>query len=105
MGKLRKGNILYVLDEPTTGLSLYDTFKLMEVLKQLFVNANSVVIVEHDVTILSYCHWIIELGTDGGIDGGNIISQGKPEDLSNYDNSKIGVYIDQVIGDNKVRNS
>jgi excinuclease ABC subunit A len=94
IGRRRKGNILYVLDEPTTGLSLYDTAKLILLLDELVSKGNSVVVIEHDLEILKSCDWIIELGPGGGSEGGRIIASGSPGDLKNHPNSSItGKYL------------
>lgn len=87
------GNILYILDEPTTGLSFYDSQKLMDLLHELADTGNSVIITEHDPYILSNCDYIIELGRGGGPDGGNIIATGTPEELKNNKNSITGGYL------------
>lgn len=79
IGKKRNGNILYVLDEPTTGLSLYDTSKLIQLLDELVENGNSVIVVEHDIDVLNVCDWIVELGPEGGDKGGYIIAEGSPK--------------------------
>lgn len=86
-------DILYILDEPTTGLSFYDSGKLMDLLQELVDTGNSVIITEHDPYILSNCDYIIELGKGGGSDGGNIIATGTPEELKNNVNSIIGGYL------------
>ncbi|NHJ25436.1 MAG: excinuclease ABC subunit UvrA [Candidatus Lokiarchaeota archaeon] len=93
LGKVRKGNYLYVLDEPTTGLSYYDIVKLMEILERLIQDGNSILIIEHDPTILSYCDYIIELGPGGGPKGGEVIAVGSPQDIAKNLNSKTGPYL------------
>ena len=69
LGRQLKGNMLYVLDEPTTGLSLYDTALLLKLLDQLVVSGNSVIAIEHNVEVLKSCDYIIELGPEGGGQG------------------------------------
>ncbi len=81
LGKARKGNSLYILDEPTVGLSFYDAVKLMELLEQLVKEGNSVIIIEHDPQILAYTDYIIELGPEGGPKGGKVIAKGNPEEI------------------------
>ena len=81
------------MDEPTTGLSLYDTDKLIKLLNDLVLKGNSVLIVEHNINVLRSCDWIIELGPEGGSKGGNIIAAGSPLELSKNPNSKIGRYL------------
>jgi len=93
LGKLRKGNSLYILDEPTVGLSFYDAIKLMELLERLVKEGNSVVIIEHDPEILSYCDYLIELGPEGGPKGGKIIAEGTPEQIILNKKSKTGPYL------------
>jgi excinuclease ABC A subunit len=93
IGRRRKGNILYVLDEPTTGLSLYDTAKLIQLLDELVAKGNSVLVIEHDPAVLSVCDWIVELGPKGGTEGGQIIAEGKPQELKNNPNSITGAYL------------
>lgn len=93
LGRQRNGNILYVLDEPSTGLSLYDTALLLKLLDQLVVNGNSVIVIEHNVEVLKSCDYIIELGPEGGDKGGEIIAKGTPEQLRDNLNSRTGRYL------------
>ncbi len=93
IGKRRKGRILYVLDEPTTGLSMYDTAKLLQLLDELVVQGNSVIVIEHDPLVLSSCDWIIELGPQGGTAGGEIIAEGIPQLLKANHKSVTGRYL------------
>jgi len=90
LGRQRNGSILYVLDEPSTGLSLYDTALLLKLLDQLVVNGNSVIVIEHNVEVLKSCDYIIELGPEGGDNGGEIIAKGTPEQLRDNLNSRTG---------------
>jgi excinuclease UvrABC ATPase subunit len=96
IGRRRKGNILYVLDEPTTGLSLYDTAKLITLLDELISNGNSVIVIEHDTAVLESCDWLIELGPTGGVGGGRLIAEGAPEDMMKNPASVTGKYINAV---------
>jgi excinuclease ABC A subunit len=93
LGRQLKGNMLYVLDEPTTGLSLYDTALLLKLLDQLVASGNSVIVIEHNVEVLKSCDYIIELGPEGGDKGGEIIAKGTPERLRVNPNSKTGRYL------------
>jgi len=93
LGKMRKGNSLYILDEPTVGLSFYDAVKLMELLEKLVQEGNNVLIIEHDPDILSYCDYIIELGPEGGPKGGEVIAKGTPEEIKNNIKSNTGFYL------------
>ena len=94
IGRRRKGKILYVLDEPTTGLSLHDTANLLSLLNTLVRQGHSVFVIEHDPTVLSYCDWLIELGPGGGGDGGEIIAQGSPLDLQRNPRSRTGPFLE-----------
>ncbi|MFW9951113.1 MAG: excinuclease ABC subunit UvrA [Candidatus Thorarchaeota archaeon] len=93
LGKVRRGTVLYILDEPTVGLSFYDTVKLMELLERLKQEGNTILVIEHDPEILSYCDYIIELGPEGGPKGGEIIAYGTPEEIKNKKESKTGQYL------------
>lgn len=93
IGKQRKGNILYVLDEPTTGLSLYDTAQLIKLLDELVENGNSVIVIEHNHEILESCDWVVELGPEGGAMGGYIVAEGTPQQLKKNKRSLIGKYL------------
>lgn len=93
IGRQRKGNILYLLDEPTTGLGLYDISKLIVLLDKLVAKGNSVIVIEHDPVILSACDWIIELGPGGGADGGSVIAEGAPKELKKTPGSVTGKYL------------
>ena len=93
IGRRRKGNILYVMDEPTTGLSLYDTAKLIDLLDGLVAGGSSAIVIEHDPIVLSSCDWIIELGPEGGAGGGRIVAEGTPESLRNNPASLTGRYL------------
>jgi len=92
--KIRKSSdVLYILDEPTTGLSFYDSEKLMELLQEIVDGGGSVIITEHDPYVLSNCDYIVELGPGGGSDGGYIIATGTPAELKMNSRSIIGKYI------------
>lgn len=93
LGKQRGGNMLYVLDEPTTGLSLYDTALLLKLLDELVSSGNSVIVIEHNAEVLKSCDYIIELGPEGGDMGGEIIARGTPEQLIVNPDSKTGRYL------------
>ncbi len=93
LGRRSRQNVLYILDEPTTGLSLADTARLMEVLDELVERGNSVLFTEHDPTMLAFCDWLIELGPGGGNEGGWVIAAGTPGDLISNPRSVIGRYL------------
>jgi excinuclease ABC subunit A len=75
------GRTLYILDEPTTGLHFADIRRLLEVLNQLVDQGNTVVIIEHNVDVIKTADWIIDLGPEGGNDGGRVVAAGSPEEM------------------------
>jgi excinuclease ABC A subunit len=93
ISRTRHNHLLYILDEPTIGLSLYDTGRLMQLLDELLQKGNSLLVIEHDPSVLSRCDWIIELGPGGGNEGGEVIAVGRPEELRENKKSKIGPYL------------
>lgn len=92
LGRSHTGGILYILDEPTTGLSCVDVERLMEVLRSLVELGNSILVIEHDLSVLWECDWLIEMGPGGGDAGGLVIAEGTPETLALLPNSIIGSY-------------
>jgi len=76
------GRTLYILDEPTTGLHFADIRRLLEVLNQLVDQGNTVVIIEHNVDVIKTADWIVDLGPEGGNDGGRLVAAGTPEDIA-----------------------
>jgi excinuclease ABC subunit A len=78
----RRNHTLYVLDEPTVGLHMADVEKLIRVLHQLITAGNSVMVIEHNLDIVAEADWIIDLGPEGGHDGGRIVAQGTPQDVA-----------------------
>jgi len=88
---------VYILDEPTTGLSFSDTKRLITLLQQLADAGNTIIVTEHDSAVLANCDYIIEMGPGGGSDGGYVIAQGMPQELVMNSKSIIGRYIKQVM--------
>jgi excinuclease ABC subunit A len=93
LGKEKKAHSLFILDEPSTGLHSHDVSKLLTLLEELVEKGNTVIIIEHDLDILSFTDWIVELGPGGGPEGGEIITEGSPEDLKNNPHSILGPYL------------
>ena len=93
LGREKKGHSLFVLDEPSTGLHSHDVSKLLTLLDELVEKGNSVIIIEHDLDILSFTDWIVELGPEGGPNGGEIIAEGTPEDLIDNAHSILGPFL------------
>ncbi|MCL2198177.1 MAG: ATP-binding cassette domain-containing protein [Defluviitaleaceae bacterium] len=94
LGKSNKtSGFLYILDEPTTGLSFSDSEKLIRLMQELVDNGNSVIVTEHDPIVLANCDHIIEMGPGGGSDGGYILATGTPAELKENKKSIIGRYL------------
>ncbi len=87
------GNTLYILDEPTTGLHFEDVRKLLEVLHALVEQGNTVVVIEHNLDVIKTADWIIDLGPEGGVKGGEIVAVGTPEDVVKEERSFTGKYL------------
>lgn len=87
------GRSLYILDEPTTGLHFSDVEKLLILLQKLVDAGNSVIVIEHNMDVLSSVDWIVDLGPDGGDKGGYILAQGRPEEIINNKSSVTGRYL------------
>jgi excinuclease ABC subunit A len=84
---------LYVLDEPTTGLHPTDVERLMRQLHGLVTTGNTVVVVEHDMQVVAASDWVIDIGPDGGEDGGHIMMTGTPAELARSKTSKTSSYL------------
>ena len=93
LGKSRNKDNIYILDEPTVGLSLKDSEHLIYLLREICNAGNTVIITEHDIDVLSCCDYIFELGPKGGNEGGYLIAEGTPKSLKENSNSIIGGYL------------
>ncbi|MCJ8282822.1 MAG: excinuclease ABC subunit UvrA, partial [Rivularia sp. ALOHA_DT_140] len=91
------GKTLYLIDEPTTGLSFYDVHKLLDVLQRLGDKGNSILVIEHNLDVIRCADWVIDLGPEGGDKGGEIIAVGTPEDVAKNERSHTGKYLKQVL--------
>ncbi|MFC7221722.1 excinuclease ABC subunit UvrA [Halalkalicoccus sp. GCM10025322] len=97
LGKRDTGDTLYLLDEPTTGLHSEDERKLIDVLQRLVDGGNSVVVVEHELDLVKNADHIIDLGPEGGEQGGEIVAEGTPEELAGIDDSHTGRYLRDLL--------
>ncbi|MBD2292655.1 excinuclease ABC subunit UvrA [Anabaena sphaerica FACHB-251] len=91
------GKTLYLIDEPTTGLSFYDVHKLLDVLQRLVDKGNSILVIEHNLDVIRCSDWVIDLGPEGGDKGGEIIVAGTPEEVAKNQRSYTGEYLKQVL--------
>jgi len=97
LSKKATGKTLYILDEPTTGLHFEDVKKLIEVLQELVNNGNTVIVIEHNLDVIKCSDWIIDLGKEGGSNGGEIIAQGSPEEIVKIKESYTGLYLSKYL--------
>ncbi len=91
------GKTLYLIDEPTTGLSFYDVHHLLNVLQRLVDKGNSILVIEHNLDVIRCADWIVDLGPEGGDRGGEIIAVGTPETVAKEEKSYTGHYLKQVL--------
>jgi len=91
------GRILYILDEPTTGLHFYDVEKLIKVLRRLVDMGNTVVVIEHNLDVIKNSDWVIDLGPEGGDKGGELVAVGTPADIAKVPHSYTGQYLKKII--------
>jgi excinuclease ABC subunit A len=93
LGRRAAGRTLYLLDEPTTGLHMADTARLLAVLQRLVDARNTVVVVEHNLDIIRAADWIIDLGPEGGDAGGQVVAEGTPEEVARVEASHTGAFL------------
>ena len=93
LSKRPTGRTIYILDEPTTGLHLKDIQKLLEVIERLMDAGNTVIVIEHNLDVIKTADWILDLGPEGGAEGGSIIAQGTPEQVAKNKASITGQYL------------
>lgn len=97
LSKVSTGKTLYILDEPTTGLHFKDVQMLIDVLSRLVDAGNTVVVIEHNLDVIKSADYIIDLGKDGGENGGTIIAKGTPEEIAKCKDSYTGKYLKEVL--------
>ncbi len=99
------GRTIYVLDEPTTGLHFEDIRKLLLVLQGLVDKGNTVIVIEHNLDVIKSADWIIDLGPEGGDAGGQVVAEGRPEDIAENDDSHTGTFLRPRLNSKKKQES
>jgi excinuclease ABC subunit A len=95
--KVATGRTLYILDELTTGLHMYDVEKLLVVLQRLVDAGNTVLVIEHNLDVIKQADWVVDLGPEGGDEGGRVVAEGTPEEVAVVDGSYTGAYLRRVL--------
>ena len=93
---------MYILDEPTTGLHQHDIKKLLEILHTFVALGNTVIVIEHNLDVIKTADHIVDMGPEGGVNGGLIIAEGKPEDICGVKSSYTGEFLKPLL-DNKYK--
>ena len=100
LSKYKSGHVVYMLDEPTTGLHFDDTKRLIKVLNRLVAKGNTVYVIEHNLDVVKSCDYLIDLGPEGGEAGGEIIAQGTPEEVAENSKSYTGKFLKRMLSKN-----
>ncbi|MFP6671950.1 MAG: ABC-ATPase UvrA, partial [Pirellulaceae bacterium] len=93
LSRVDSGKTLYLLDEPTTGLHFEDVQRLLNVLNSLVDRGNTVIVIEHNLDVIQVADWIIDLGPEGGDQGGKLVAAGSPEEVCRVAESWTGKYL------------
>jgi excinuclease ABC subunit A len=93
----RKGRKLYIMDEPTTGLHLDDIRRLSEVMDRLIEQGHTLLLIEHNLDVIKLADWIIDLGPEGGSDGGTLVAMGRPEEVVQVPGSYTGQWLAPIL--------
>ena len=104
LSKRDTGKTLYILDEPTTGLHFHDIAQLLEVLHRLRDHGNTIIVIEHNLDVIKTADWIIDLGPEGGIRGGEVVASGTPQAIAGCAASYTGQFLKQVLEPSTRRN-
>lgn len=98
------GKTVYILDEPTTGLHFADVHKLVDILRRLAEGGNTVIVIEHNLDVIKTADYIVDMGPEGGENGGTVIAMGTPEEVAKDKKSYTGQYIKKVLTKAKITN-
>ena len=99
LSKRETGKTMYILDEPTTGLHVYDIKKLVAILNRLIGNGNSVVVIEHNLDVIKCADYIIDMGPEGGDEGGTVVVTGTPEEVAKCEKSYTGQFLKKILSE------
>lgn len=102
LSKISNSDTIYILDEPTTGLHFEDIRKLLDVLNKITEKGNTVIVIEHNLDVIKTADYIVDMGLEGGINGGNIIAEGTPEAISKNKISHTAKFLKEMLGDKDV---
>jgi excinuclease ABC subunit A len=102
LAKRATGSTIYILDEPTTGLHFEDVRRLLEVLDALVEQGNTVIVIEHNLEVVKCADWIIDLGPEGGGEGGRVVVAGSPEEVARHEGSYTARYLRQMLAPERV---
>tara|TARA_B100000575_G_scaffold36827_1_gene24785 strand:- start:1221 stop:3950 length:2730 start_codon:yes stop_codon:yes gene_type:complete len=97
LSKKDTGKTLYIFDEPTTGLHFHDVNQLLKIIHKLRDKGNTIIIIEHNLDVIKTADWIIDMGPDGGVKGGNVIGEGSPEKVATIKKSYTGKYLKKIL--------
>ena len=97
LSKRSTGKTMYILDEPTTGLSSYDVEKLVRILLRLRDGGNTILVIEHNLDVIKVADYLIDLGPEGGDGGGTVIATGSPEEVAACENSYTGQFLKKML--------
>lgn len=97
LGRRSTGKTVYILDEPTTGLHFADVHKLVDILSRLTENGNTVIVIEHNLDVIKTADYIIDMGPEGGENGGTVLTSGTPEEVAEVEKSYTGHYIQKML--------
>ena len=101
LSKHKSGHVVYMLDEPTTGLHFDDVKRLIKVLNRLVEKGNTVYVIEHNLDVVKNCDYLIDLGPEGGDSGGEVLATGTPEKVSDSLNSYTGKFMKKMLNNSR----